>query len=472
MVFRRTYTVREKLRFVNVTDGLTLQEAFDQRGIPTSTLNRWRLQKESLEELFHRNKENVSFRLSGAGRRNGIKDDIIEQLLAYFDERRNNLDKVDVRLLLTKLRQIDPSVNDAVNSSNGCLAVRANLYKQINRILGKQNIGLRRVTHQAQNTRMSEEMMLGFRNYIMEKMQMLMIDHECIANFDETNVYFSPASHTTLDRRGSRTVSVRGSGMSSHRSTVMIGVSGDGHAFPPYLIFAGGNGETGQIYRKCRAIEAEQTRYRENPNLTPPETYQEFPFRCFYSVQAKAWMDSIHMLDWIERVWKPWTIEMNKPTMLILDEFSGHMTAEVRSAIVQCGTHLEFIPAGYTSKLQVMDVGFNKPFKDGFRHQFDTWVTQVVEKPHRHNVATWVQNSWEGMSINRIARNTWRRVGIPQPEQCIVGEINMQVPIVANEPVPVPIQGVEDEDVFNIVANTGQELEEELDLLYYDDTDM
>jgi hypothetical protein len=60
-------------------------------------------------------------------------------------------------------------------------------------------------------------------------------------------------------------------------------------------------------------------------------------------------------------------LENGAPTMLILDEMSAHMTTDVRNAIAVCDTHLVLIPGGYTSKLQVMDVGFNKPFKNHYR---------------------------------------------------------------------------------------------------------
>jgi hypothetical protein len=53
--------------------------------------------------------------------------------------------------------------------------------------------------------------------------------------------------------------------------------------------------------------------------------------------------------------------------MLIVDEFSGQLTTEFRDAVVDCGGFLEFIPAGYTWKLQTMHVGVNKPFKDQIR---------------------------------------------------------------------------------------------------------
>ena len=104
------------------------------------------------------------------------------------------------------------------------------------------------------------------------------------------------------------------------------------------------------------------------------------------------------------------------PTILILDEMSAHMTAEVRSAIASCGTFLHFIPGGYTSKLQVMDVGFNKSFKSHYRDLYDEWFMHAPDgvKPKRPDVSVWVSQSWERIA-NTVAPNTWRKVGLPHP---------------------------------------------------------
>ena len=364
-MFRRRWTVREKIRLVHDTNGMTLQAASDMHGVSTSVLCNWRLDIDKLVEREESDKENVPCRLKGGGRRCKIGDATVQLLLQYFDDEREKSNKVDVAALLVRLRQIDPQVDMDIHNSNGCAAVRANYRKQIWRILRRHNIGTRRTTHQAQNTRYNQAMIDGFNAYIKEKMRMLMINHDCIANFDETNVYFCPSSTTTLDRKGHKTVAVK-TLSSSKRCSVMLGVTGDGNPFHPYIIFSGKYGPTGHIYNLFQRMHQEQMH-----TLDRERVFGNNPTRCYYSVQKKAWMDSTHMLEWIKYVWKPWTDMKNRPTMLILDEFCGHMTAEVRDAIKKCSTHLEFIPGGYTSKLQVMDVGFNKPFKDNFRHLFD-----------------------------------------------------------------------------------------------------
>ena len=103
-LFRRSYPVKEKLRLIEQAENLTLEEAKRIFGISTSSLSLWRKQKDRLQEVLAtgKNKENVSFHLPGAGRPSLTADDTTEELIRYFDKKRLNLDKVDVRMLLTK----------------------------------------------------------------------------------------------------------------------------------------------------------------------------------------------------------------------------------------------------------------------------------------------------------------------------------------------------------------------------------
>jgi hypothetical protein len=121
-------------------------------------------------------------------------------------------------------------------------------------------------------------------------------------------------------------------------------------------------------------------------------------------------------VEWIAKVWKPWTLTKIGPTIMILDEMSAHMTAEVRSAISSCGTTLHLIPGGYTSKLQVMDVGFNKSFKSHYRDLYDEWFMQAPNgvKPKREDVSVWISECWNRIP-NTVAHNTWRKIGLPNP---------------------------------------------------------
>jgi DDE superfamily endonuclease len=133
-----------------------------------------------------------------------------------------------------------------------------------------------------------------------------------------------------------------------------------------------------------------------------------------YAVQQKAWMDEVKMIDWIERVWTP-HIQRQQPdgvSYLILDECRTHLTAKVKDAFEKCNTEVDYIPGGYTSKCQMLDVGVNRPFKNNITNEFQNWmITTGSDKPVRQDVSRWIDNSWNRITVDNI-KNSWRKVGI------------------------------------------------------------
>ena len=87
------------------------------------------------------------------------------------------------------------------------------------------------------------------------------------------------------------------------------------------------------------------------------------PASMRYVCQDKAWVDHRVFKYWIDQVWAPFALEKGDNTYLLMDEFSAHLMASCSNQIKGCGTTIEYILGGYTSKLQMMDVGVNKPFK-------------------------------------------------------------------------------------------------------------
>ena len=83
--------------------------------------------------------------------------------------------------------------------------------------------------------------------------------------------------------------------------------------------------------------------------------------------------------------------------------------------MVDCGVFLEFIPGGYTWKLQVLDVGVNKPFKNHIQDSYNTWfgLNNYDIKPQRSDVAHWVTALFDAVE-KAIILKTWERerVGI------------------------------------------------------------
>ena len=136
-------------------------------------------------------------------------------------------------------------------------------------------------------------------------------------------------------------------------------------------------------------------------------------------------MDETLMLDWIDRVWKPHAEKLGGYFLLILDQFEAHMTSIVQTTIVSLNTTIVFIPAGHAAKLQVLDVGINKPFKDYNRREFKDCIIRHVgdedtPTPHRRDVSNWASKAWKRIKKETIL-NTWKHVGIGTDKQVNVG---------------------------------------------------
>jgi hypothetical protein len=216
-------------------------------------------------------------------------------------------------------------------------------------------------------------------------------------NIDKTNIYFDMTSATILAHQGKRTVSIRNTG-SSQRCTVLLGVTMDGQKLPPFIIFKGKPGSW-IIWEFTIAAHG-------------------YPQGQFYTVQDNAWVDCHVFLQWVNSVWSPFSTGGDvggngDGSYLIMDEFSVHMKSEVSKAIQQLGTEIEFIPGGYTGALQVLDKGINKPFKQYVQQAYERWMiaNQDNSKPHRADVARWIADSWNQITVETIT-NTWHSIGL------------------------------------------------------------
>ncbi|KAL7567499.1 hypothetical protein ACA910_009512 [Epithemia clementina (nom. ined.)] len=318
-------------------------------------------------------------------------------LSRYFDHLRSLNQRVAISDMCTEYMTICPSDTEELSYT----ALRQRVYRWVKSV----NIVDRAVTHQAQKGDYCLQRINDWVAFIRQQIEVYNIKEENVVNFDETNVDFTLEAKRTLDRKGARTVqSVSAS--SSSRATVMLGVSMTGHKFPPYVIFKGKRG--GRI---------------EERELANP-TANDYPSGMILTVQGNAWMDEQGMLLWIEKVWEPFVKSRPEDDLflLILDEFKGHTVGSVMHRLAELRTLVEIIPGGYTGKLQVMDVGINRPFKATygeehfsflrFRHSETPPGTRII--PWRQDVASWISTAWKAVKEESITK-TWVHIGIRDP---------------------------------------------------------
>ena len=137
-------------------------------------------------------------------------------------------------------------------------------------------------------------------------------------------------------------------------------------------------------------------------------------------VQENAWFDEKVMLDWIDRVWKrEVAVDPNENYYLLLDTFPTHMTSRVKREFHKCNTEIDYIPGGYTSKLQMLDVGVNKPFKNNIRDELEKWISSnEKKKPERRMIAEFISFSWKNITEKTI-RNSWKHVFGVNSKDCL-----------------------------------------------------
>jgi transposase-like protein len=319
-----------------------------------------------------RKRSKSACRKTGGGRKCIFQAQTISDLKGFFDEARESDLSINIRVMMAQAKLLDPVECSYITETA--------LQHRVYRLLRKWNVSWRRGTHKAQNTRHSAKVMRDFHTYIRNKIGLLGIGPSAVYNFDETNVHFCPHLTSTYCIRGSRSVGIK-ENKSSQRCTVMVGCNMAGHKVPPYIIFLGANTRNGVIKRSL-------------------ETKQGLPQTMEYNVQKRAWMDEITMLDWIDKVWKP-TSQQHPVSLLLIDSYSTHLTSNVMRELSLCNTEVEIIPAGYTCKLQPMDVGVNKPFKGYIKHKYMEWmVLNRNLKPSRASVSEWIDGAWNHLSQN------------------------------------------------------------------------
>jgi hypothetical protein len=324
-------------------------------------------------------------RVVGGGRKALTEQSIIQKLKDFVDDRRGRDLSVSKQLVVAEWRRVDPVGIRPLSQD----AIRS----RVRRMFRKWGLSYRRGTHKAQNTRYCILVISDFVEHVKFRIRALGVGEDDVFNVDQTNIKYSMESRNTYATTGTKTVAILGS-ESSNRCTVMLGCSLSGnYKLQPYLIFKGSSKTTGRIYQEIKRRVG-------------------FPEDCQYGVQEKAWMNEDQMLEWIKLVWKPFAVSRGSRLLyLILDECPTHLTSKVKRAFDDCRTEIDFIPGGYTAKLQPLDIGINKPFKNYVTESFEAWLVANTtnNKPLRQDVSNWISEAWNMVSKTTMV-NSWKRI--------------------------------------------------------------
>ena len=266
-------------------------------------------------------------------------------------------------------------------------------YSMVKRFVKAHGLVHQMGTHKSQHHQ-SETMgeALDFMQVTRTKLTPPCCHQDYILNMDQTLVPFSYDPKSTLESVGRRTVHVRKSTNDTKRATVALCITASGKALTPMIVFKG--------KPKGRIVTCE---------------LPEYPLGMEYACQDNAWMDETVMLQWVNKVLKPYVD--NAPEgivpILFLDSYRCHTMSLVVNAVQGLGVDVEHIPGGCTYLCQPVDVGVTKPYKTHLCKRWESWmfaegiIHGTTSPPTRKHIAEWAIHANNTLT-ETIIKNAWR----------------------------------------------------------------
>ena len=358
-----------------------------QQTIYPSQIRKWVSMEQTLRDAAKKKNTKKTIHLGVAPPHEILENQIFVWIL---HARREGI-AISTKMIIAKAITIDPSFKDKGEENQQRWA-----YRFINRY----NLSIRRPTHVGQKKpanllSQSTNFVSAFNNQFQGDGMYKNISPMLVFNMDETGIYFEAIPRTTVDIRGSNTISVRSAKGSNPRVTVCLTVSSTGAKLPLFMIFKAKAGAT---------VE------KSLPDILP----QGVVGIC----QEKAWMDERGMDIWVRKVWYPYVSNFNA-TVLLLDDFECHKQERTIEKMNSVGTSVDIIDGGLTSKVQPIDVGIVKPFKNKISEQYMEYMSaqlgsssgsSSIIAPDRKLIGQWAKVAWDAVDTYTIYR-TFRHIG-------------------------------------------------------------
>ena len=325
---RRQWSAREKLMVITYYEqGHSKRSTADKFNIEPKQLREWISNKEHLLKAAP-----YIQKLTTGARPKYPQLEV--ELMEWFRESRSQLKVVTRYMIQAKARSLSKKQvyqEEYPNIKNAKLS-----QKWVDGFMSRHNLVNRRKTTISQKL---PENYVGlqseFLSYVLFRRRENQYPLSLIANMDETPMSFNLPNNTTVEQRGTKTISILSTGHERSNFTVVLACTADGIKLPPVIIFKLVN--------------------------VPRE---EFPDGVIIRANKEGWMNESEMIWWIENVWTQRARRGANPrSLLILDSFTAHKTSAVKNRFHEKHTDIAIIPGGLTSRLQPLDVSLNKSFK-------------------------------------------------------------------------------------------------------------
>ena len=191
---------------------------------------------------------------------------------------------------------------------------------------------------------------------------------------DQTLLPFSFTNGGTYADTGDKMVWVRGgaSGLEKRQCTAQITLFADEEPRVKPLLISKGKGKQISFREKVsRALSMLML------IIVLCYTQLQYDRRVIVTFQKNAWCDKGVMISWVCQQWKP---ACHGDMMLVLDVHRAQKTEEIQKYLRdECKTEPIFVPAGMTSMVQLVDVIFNRPFKEAIDAMANSHVQENLQ---------------------------------------------------------------------------------------------
>lgn len=246
--------------------------------------------------------------------------------------------------------------------------------------LARYDLTIRKASSQRIEKNTDLEIILTYQEEINHLIEKYKISSTDIFNMDETALFFDLSPDYTVDRIGSKRVSIVKNYAAKTRCTCVLTIRSNGDILDPMVIFKGKN-LTNNLKNGVSGINS-------------------------IEMLDNAWMNQTIMEKYIDSL-----PASESYKLLIMDTFAVHKNNSILEKLLLKRYIVVFVPPGYTDILQPLDVSINKPFKSLIRKQFQNWIDSMnysYEKlpvPTKDLMCKWIALTKEELSRSVIANS-------------------------------------------------------------------
>lgn len=286
VIKRRSHQAADKLKVIEFAKNTSIHRASEEFGIDRKTVRRWIKIEKELKTLP---------KTKCALRRGQAQWPEMEELIfSKVSEMRKN------GFVVTRNMIRGEAIKWAFDHREKTKSFKAS-NNWCSRFLKRHNLVLRQKTKIAQKLPVDlEDKIMNFQKFIIEQRRKFDFPLNSIGNMDETPVQFDMVGNTTIDFKGSKTVTVRSTGHEKSRFTVVLSCLASGVKLKPMIIFKRKTMPKGTI-----------------------------PSGVLVHVQANGWMDDEGVKLWLREIWDKRPYNYNNRSLLVWDMFRSHLVDKV-----------------------------------------------------------------------------------------------------------------------------------------------